>query len=263
MGRGGLRDVSKEITNFDISPDGNRAVLGARGDVFTVPAKHGNVRNLTGTPGVHERDATWLPDGKLIAYISDATGEDEIYIMPQDGAGPATPLTDKADTYKYHPVWSPDSQKLLWSDKKQRLQMVEVKTKAVTLVVQATAWEIGHFSWSPDSQWIAYTKPEDRQMPRIYLYSMGAKATYPVTDGWFASGDPEFSSDGKYLLFTSRRHFAPRYSETEFNYAYFDMEGIDLVTLAKKTPSPFAPKSDEVGAGDGGRGTGDGRGGWG
>ena len=246
VGRGGLREVSKELTSFGISPDGNRAVLGARGDLFTVPAKHGNTRNLTGTPGVHERNAAWSPDGKWIAYVSDATGEDEIYIVPQDGSSPATQLTDKADTYKYHPVWSPDSQKLLWSDKKQRLQFVDVKSKAVALVVQATAWEIGGFCWSPDSAWIAYTKPEERQMPRIYLYSVAAKATHPVTDGWFASSDPTFSADGKYLFFVSERHFAPRFSQTEWNYAYFDMEGIYLVTLAKKTPSPFAPKSDEV-----------------
>ncbi len=245
-GRGGLRDVSKEIADAGISPDGNRAVFGARGDLFTVPAKHGNTRNLTHTPGVHDRDPAWSPDGKWIASISDATGEDEIYIVPQDGSAPPTRLTDKADTYKYRPLWSPDSRKLLWSDKKQRLQYVDVKTKAVTLVAQATAWEIHDYRWSPDSQWIAYTKPEDRQMPRIHLYSVAAKATYPVTDGWFASSDPAFSADGKYLLFVSARHFTPRYSQSEWNHAYFDMEGIYLVTLAKGTPSPFAPKSDEV-----------------
>ena len=87
--------------------------------------------------------------------------------MPQDGSGPATQLTRGGDTYKYHLLWSPDSKRILWSDRKQRLQYVDVKSKAVTLVVQATAWEINDFSWSPDSQWIAYAKPEERQMPRI------------------------------------------------------------------------------------------------
>ena len=98
------KDVGKEVTSYDISPDGQRAVFGARGDVFTVPAKYGNTRNLTQTSGVHERNAVWSPDGKWIAYVSDATGEDEIYIMPQDGSGPATQLTRGGDTYKYRPA---------------------------------------------------------------------------------------------------------------------------------------------------------------
>ena len=246
VARGGLREVGKEVVDFGIAPDGSRAVFGARGDVFTVPAKHGNTRNLTNTPGVHERAATWSPDGKWIAYISDASGEDEIYIMAQNGAAAAVQLTTGGDTYKYRPLWSPDSQRLLWSDKKQRLQMVEMKTKAVTLVAQATAWEISDYQWSPDGQWIAFTKPEERRMAQIYLYSLAEKALHPVTDGWFADSDPAFSADGKYLFFTSRRNFRPQYGQTEWNHVYVDMEGIYLVTLAKGTPSPFAPKSDEV-----------------
>jgi len=238
--------VSKETTSYGIAPDGSRAVFGARGDVFTVPARHGNTRNLTATPGVHERDSTWSPDGRWIAYVSDATGEDEVYVAAQDGSGPAQQLTRGGDTYKYQPLWSPDSRKLLWSDKKQRLQFVEMATKAVTLVAQASAWEISGYRWSPDSQWIAYTKPEERQMSRVYLYSLGTKASHAVTDGWFASQEPAFSADGKYLLFVSRRHFRPLYSHSEWNHAYFDMEGVYLVTLAKGIPSPFAPKSDEV-----------------
>ncbi len=246
LGRAGLREVSKEITSFDIAPDGNRALFGARGDLFTVPAKHGNTRNLTNTPGEHERDPAWSPDGRLIAFISDATGEDEIYVIPQDGSAPPSRLTSNADTYKYQPLWSPDGLKILWSDRKQRLQYVDVKSKAVTPVAQAAAFEINEYRWSPDSRWIVYTKPEVRQMPRIYLYCVEAGTTIPATDGWFASGEPVFSADGKYLLFVSQRHFAPRYSETEWDHACFDMAGIYLVTLAKGTPSPFAPKSDEV-----------------
>ena len=246
LGRAGLREVSKEITSFDIAPDGNRALFGARGDLFTVPAKHGNTRNLTNTPGEHERDPAWSPDGRSIAFISDATGEDEIYVIPQDGSAPPSRLTSNADTYKYQPLWSPDGLKILWSDRKQRLQYVDVKSKAVTPVAQAAAFEINEYRWSPDSRWIVYTKPEVRQMPRIYLYCVEAGTTIPATDGWFASGEPVFSADGKYLLFVSQRHFAPRYSETEWDHACFDMAGIYLVTLAKGTPSPFAPKSNEV-----------------
>lgn len=246
IGRGGLKDVSKEVSNFEISPDGNRALFGARGDVFTVPAKHGNTRNLTGTSGVHERNSKWSPDGKWISYISDATGEDEIWLMPQDGKGQPVQLTSSGDTYKYQPIWSPDSKKLMWSDKKLRLQYVDVATKAITTVAQATAWEITNYSWSPDSKWIAYDQPEEKRMNMVYLYSVEGKKTFEVTDGWFDSFSPMFSSDGKYLFFVSDRTFNPTYGQTEWNHTYSDLSGIYLVTLAKTTKSPFEPKSDEV-----------------
>ena len=246
VGRGGLKNVDDQITNYEISSDGNRALFGARGDIFTVPAQYGNTRNLTGTPGVHDRNSKWSPDGKWIAYISDATGEDEIYVMPQDGSAPGTQLTTKSDTYKYQPLWSPDSKRLLWSDKMLRLQFVDVESKKVTLVAQATAWEITAYAWSPDSKWISYAKPEEEMMTTVYLYSVENAKTTAVTDGWFSSHSPSFSSDGKYLFFVSNRSFSPTYSQTEWNHAYFDMAKIYFVTLAKDTKSPFAPKSDEV-----------------
>lgn len=243
--RGGLRDVSGEITSAEIAPDGSRALFGARGDVFTVPAKHGNTRNLTRSPGVHERNAKWSPDGKWIAYVSDASGEDEIYIAPQDGQGSPTRLTQGGDTYKFEIEWSPDSKKILWADKKQRLQYVEVEGHATKLVAQGI-WELRDFSWSPDSAWIAFTMPQPRQFSIIQLYSVETGETIPVTDSWFASNGPVFTGDGKHLFFVSNRSFSPSYSGTEWNHAYFDMEKIYFVTLAKETPSPFKPKSDEV-----------------
>jgi tricorn protease len=246
IGRGGLRTVSDEVTNFEIAPDGNRALFGARGDLFTVPAKHGNTRNLTATPGVHERNSKWSPDGKWIACVSDASGEDELYLVPQDGKGPRVQLTKGGDTYKYQPLWSPDSKKLLWSDRKQRLQYVDVDSKTVTPVTQATAFEITDYAWSPDSRWIAYANPEEKRMTTIQLYSLDSKKTIEVTDGWFSSFGPAFSPDGNYLFFVSDRSFSPMYGQTEWNHVYVDMARVYLVTLAATTPSPFAPKSDEV-----------------
>jgi tricorn protease len=245
-GRGGLTDVSKNVTNYEISPDGNRALFGARGDIFTVPVKHGNTRNITKTPGVHERDSKWSPDGKWISYISDATSEDEIYIVPQDGNGSPIQLTSKGDVYKYQPLWSPDSKKLMWSDRKQRLLYIDIETKAVTHVAQAAAFEISQYDWSPDSKWITYAKPEVGRMTTVYVYSLDMKRTTEVTDGWFSSYAPSFSSDGKYLFFVSNRSFSPIYSQTEWNHAYLDLAKIYLVTLSKDIKSPFAPKSDEV-----------------
>ena len=246
IGRGGLRDVSKETTSYEIAPDGARALIGARGDVFTVPAKNGATRNLTQSPGVHERNAVWSPDGKWIAYVSDQSGEDEIWIRPQEGSGEPRALTSGADTYKYEIVWSPDSKRIAWTDKLNRLQFVEVESKQVTLAAQSEAFEIRDFVWSPDSQWLAFTKPEVRRFANIYLYGLAQKNQVQVTDGWFDVGSPEFSSDGKYLFFVSERSFNPSYGQTEWNHTYSDMERIYLVTLAAATKSPLAPKSDEV-----------------
>jgi tricorn protease len=245
-GRGGLKKVSQEVTSSDLAPDGNRAVFGARGDVFTVPAKHGPTRNLTRTPGIHERQARWSPDGRWIAYISDATGEDEIYLAPQDGRESASQLTRGGDTYKYELSWSPNSEYLLWSDKKNRLQFIHVKNREVTQVDQASAWEITQFTWSPDSRWIAFTRPEERQFARIALFSIETGEWRHVTDEWFASSDPEFSADGKLLFFVSSRDFRPRYGQTERNHAYFDMERIFFLTLTRDVSSPLKPRSDEV-----------------
>jgi tricorn protease len=245
-GRATLVDVSRSITNYEIAPDGNRALFGARGDVFTVPAKYGPTRNLTHSPGVHERDSKWSPDGRWISYISDATGEDEIWIAPQDGQGPSVQVTKGSDNYKFSPIWSPDSRKILWSDRKQRLLFVDVETKAVTQVAASPVTTIRDYAWSPDSKWIAYTKPEDDGMDRIVLYSLDSKQSVAATDGWFAVADPVFSGDGKLLFFVSARSFNPLYGETEFQHIYTDMAKIYFVTLAKDTKSPLAPRSDEV-----------------
>lgn len=245
-GRQGWVDVSKSITNYEIAPDGSRALFGSRGDVFTVPAKTGPTRNLTRTPGVHERNSKWSPDGRWISYISDATGEDEIYIQAQDGKSAAVQVTKGGDVYKYQPIWSPDSKKLLWSDRKQRLQYVDIDTKVITPVGEAKAFEITDYAWSPDSTWVAFAKPEEKQLGTVYLYSLESKQTTPVTDGWYDSSAPAFSADGKYLYFSSDRSFAPRYGQTEWNHIYLDMARIHFVALAKDTKNPFEPKSDEV-----------------
>ena len=245
-GRAQVVDVSKSVTNFEIAPDGSRALFGARGDVFTVPAKYGPTRNLTHSPGVHDRDSKWSPDGKWICYLSDVTGEDEIWVVPQKGDGPAVQVTKGGDVYKFAPAWSPDSKKIAWADRKQRLHFVDVESKAITLVAEAPAGGLNDFSWSPDSKWIAFNKPEDEGMGRIFLYSLETKQAVPATDGWFAAFGPVFSTDGKVLFFVSARSFNPTYGQTEFTHVYSDMSRIYFVTLAKDTKSPVAPRSDEV-----------------
>ncbi len=245
-GRSMLKDASKFINSFSLAPDGKRIAFDARGAVWSVPAKTGITKRLTQTTGVHDRDVAWSPDGKYIAFISDRTGEDEIWLVNQDGSSEPVQITKNGDTYKYSPIWSPDSKKLLWSDKLLRIQYVDIETKAVTLVSQAKSWEFREYNWSPDSKWITYIYPERRSVSRVYIYELTSKNAYPVTDGWYDASGPVFSSDGKYLFFTSNRDFNPVYSWTEWNHAYTDMTKVYFVTLAKDTPNPFAPENDEV-----------------
>jgi tricorn protease len=247
IGRSTLVDAARHIESVNLAPDGERTVVVARGDVFSVPAKDGTPRNLTKTSNAHERDAVWSPDGKWIAYNSDITGENELYVRSQDGKGDAVQLTNGADTYYYAAKWSPDSKKLAWADRLQRLRYLDVATKAITQVDQDKYGEIEVFNWSPDSKWIAWGRPEENGLPRVYLYSLDTKQQTAVTDNWYGSGEPAFSDDGKYLLLVSARDFKPTFGEEEFINVYRDMERIYLVTLSKETENPLGPKSDEVG----------------
>ncbi len=244
--RPGLQPVSRWFQGVDLSPDGQRATVVARGDVFTVPAKNGPTRNLTQTPGTHERSATWSPDGRWIAYLSDASGEFELYVQAQDGKTPATQLTRDADTYYFLPRWSPDSKQLAWVDRMSRLRVVDVESKKVTPVATNPAGRIWDFAWSPDSRWITWTRNHPQTPSQVMLTRVADGETLEVTDRWYDANSPRFSDDGKWLTFASARDFNPIYSDTEWNHAYQNMERIYLVALAKSTPSPFAPTSDEV-----------------
>ena len=246
-GRSALVDASKHTESVSLAPDGERTIVVARGDLFSVPARNGTPRNLTKTSNAHERDAVWSPDGKWIAYNSDATGENELYVRAQDDKGQPQQITSGADTYYYQPIWSPDSKKLLWSDRLQRLRYVDVGTKVVMQIDQDKYGEIEVYNWSPDSQWITWGRPEENGLPRVYLYSLASKQQTAITDTWYGSGEPVFSDDGKYLLLSSARDFKPTFGEEEFENVYRDMERVYLVTLAKETENPLGPRSDEVG----------------
>ena len=246
-GRAAFVDASKHTETVNLAPDGERAIVVARGDLFSVPMKEGTARNLSKSSNAHERDAIWSPDGKWIAYNSDVTGENELYVRSQDGKGQPQQVTSGADTYYYKPVWSPDSKKLLWADRLQRLRYVDVTSKTVTQVDQDKFGEIQSYDWSPDSQWIAWARPEENDMPRVYIYSLADKKQTAVTDEWYGSGNVAFSDNGKYLLFASGRDFKPTFAEDEFENVYVDMQRVYLVTLAKDTEPPLGPRSDEVG----------------
>lgn len=244
--RNELKDATRFMRSVNPSPDGNRIVASGRGDIFSVPVKEGITRNLTSSSNAHDREGFWSPDGKWIAYLSDASGEYEIYIIKQDGSEPAIQLTSGADTYKFTIRWSPDSKKILWNDKMLRLQYIDIDSKKVTLVDKSKVWEFGSFNWSPDSRWITYSRALENNMGQIMIYNVADGTKHEITDQWFSSDEPVFSGNSKYLIFTSDRTFDPIYSNVEWNYAYENMTKLYLVTLTKDTPSPFAPTNDEV-----------------
>lgn len=244
--RNEMVDGAKFIEGWDLAPDANRMLFISRGEVFTVPAESGITRNLTHSSNAHDRDAVWSPDAKWIAYTSDVSGEDEIYIRSQNGTGDAIRITTNGDVYKYHLMWSPDSKKIMWSDRRQRLQYVDIDSKVITQLESSDVGEYNFYDWSPDSKWICYVRPEWQTNNRVFLYNLATKIASPVTDNWYNSYEPTFTKDGKYLILVSDRDFNPNFSNVEFQIAYQNMSKLYLVTLSKETPSPFAPENNEV-----------------
>lgn len=239
-------DGSKSVSEYKLSTGGKRALLVARGDIFTVPAEKGNTRNLTQTPGIREKYATWSPDGKWIAYVSDKSGEDEVYIMPQDGKGKATRITTDGHCFRFHPVWSPDSKKLLFADKNLKLYYADIESKKVTLIDSAVYWEITDYNWSPDSKWVTYARPAENINYSIYLYNLENKNIVSVTDDFTDDGDPVFDPEGKYLYFLSDRNYNAVLGNVDLSFTVSKSTGIYVVTLQADTLSPFAPQSDEA-----------------
>ena len=238
--------VARNITDFDISPEGKRAVFGARGDVFTVPAKEGSVRNLTRTPGIREKSVAWSPDGRWIVYISDRSGEDELYISPQDGMGKEQQITSGYKGFKYAPAWSPDSKKVAWSDKDCRLWYVDINQKKQVEVDRGKYGEILNYSWSPDSKWLAYDKNDENSYSVVNLYSLTDSKITPVTTSMTNSYAPVFDPDGKYLYFLSDRDFNEVLGNVDFEFANPKTTRIYVVTLRQDEASPFQPLSDET-----------------
>ncbi|MGN6418878.1 MAG: S41 family peptidase [Pseudobacter sp.] len=240
-------DAGKFIQSFSIAPDGKRALFSARGDVFTVPEKNGVTRNLTRSSGANDRSVSWSPDGKWVSYISDQSGEDELYIQKQDGSEPAKAITRGGGSYKFYPSWSPDSKWILLGERSQELYIINVATGAKTSIVKSDAAEIGDYTWAPDSKWIGYTLPgKSRGFDVIKLWNRETKKEITVTDEWYNSGQPSFSPDGKLLYFVSQRDFNPVYSQTEWNHAYVDMSKPYFVRLTNGARSAFQQENDEV-----------------
>ncbi len=241
-----IKDVAPEIRNIELAPDGSRLLASARGDVFSIPVKTGVTRNITASSSAHDRNPVWSPDGNYIAYISDKSGEYQIYLQSAKYKEDEIQLTEFDSGYLYRLKWSPDSKKLMWNDKKLNLNYIDIDTRKITNVHTSIIWEISHYNWSPDSKWIVFSDQDEARVSQIYLYNIESENKTIVTTEWYDSYSPVFSHDGKYLFFVSNRDFNPIYSNTEWNVAYRDMSRVYMLTLRSDVPSPFGLKDDQV-----------------
>ena len=249
--RPGLRKVADLIGGADLAPDAKRAVFDARGDVFTVPAEKGDVRNLTATPGIRERDPVWSPDGARVAYLSDREGEYRLYVRPADGSGGEKRLTGEGEAWPYGMQWSPDSDKLLMSDAAMNLWLVDAGDGGLTRIDRGISDDIRQYDWSHDGSWVAYAKSGENGFRSIWLYDVAKGETHQVTSDFTDDTAPCFDDEGNYLFFASARHFNPTLGGYDLKPIWADMDGLYLMTLRDDVPNPFPPESDEVAVKDG------------
>jgi tricorn protease len=242
-------NASELIDSWHVSPGAKRATVEARGDIWTLPAKNGSPRNLTRTSGVAERDPVWSPDGRWIAYLSDATGEYEIYVTQSDGKGETRQLTSNGTAYRYMDQWSPDSKKLIFHDKSGAFSVLDIETGVDTLV-DKNPQQGGRSStsWSHDSRWIAYdmTQRTPSLHSVIMLYDTESGEKHRVTSGMLNTDSPAFDRKGEFLYYSASINFNPTYSDLpDTTWIYEKPDSIIAVPLLAKTASPLAPESDE------------------
>jgi tricorn protease len=245
-----------DIQNANLSPSGARAVFEAHGEIFTVPGEKGDTRNLTRTSGAAERNPSWSPDGKTIAYFSDASGEYQLYLQEQTGfKAPVVIDLGPNPSFFYGPTWSPDSKHIAYMDKHNRLWVIDVPADAKAPAPKPVLVDQGIYGsfgpdwsavWSPDSKWIAYHRDLVNQARAIFLYSMETKKSTQITDGMSDAFSPAFDLNGKYLYFVESTNDGP-------SHAGIDLSSLDraqttapyVIVLAKDGASPIPPESDD------------------
>lgn len=247
-----VEQVSNLVYGAWISPDAKRVVVEARGELFSVPAEHGYVKNLTNSSGIAERYPTWSPNGKYIAYWSDRSGEYELTVKDMENPSSERKLTAYGKGFRYRPYWSPDSKQLAFIDQSMTLRVYNMETNTTKKVTQNKIW-MNHFnlqnfrvSWSSDSRWLAYPMQSSNSHSAIFIYDTENNAEHQATSGYYSDANPSFDPEGKYLYFTTNRTFRPVYSDMDNSWVYPNSTGIAALCLRKDVPSPLAPRNDEV-----------------
>ncbi len=245
-----IENAERYIQHVSIGRDGNRVIFEARGDLFSVPAENGFVKNLTRSSGSAERHPAWSPDGKSIAYWSDQSGEYELWLSNSDGTAPKK-LTAYGAGYRYNLFWSPDSRKLAFIDKAMQIKIYDVTTRQTVNVDKALRLTHGGLenftcSWSPDSRWLAYHRDMDNYHSSVFIYDYTGKKLNQVTNGYYESYNPVFDAEGKYLFLVTNQSFQPLYSDVDNTFIYPNSGLLGAISLKKTTPAITAPKNDNV-----------------
>ncbi len=242
------KNVSEFIDSMSIDNSGKRALFTARGELFSVPKKNGVTRNLSHSPSSREIDASWSPDGRYIAYMSDASGEYEIYLKDRADNNAVKQLTDNGTIWRFTPLWSADNQKLLFADKNHTLWVLDIASGEQTKIDVARFNENGltEYTWSPNSQDIVYVKNDENRYSSLWHYNLETGQSTRLTDSMTSENNPTFSSDGHYLFFTSERDFNLTFSSYEFDYLYNDATRIYGVAVNDDIHALNKFESDEV-----------------
>ena len=246
-------DMNEHIRSYGISATGQRAVFESRGEIFTVPKEKGDARNISNSPGTHERFPAWSPDGKWISYISDANGNYQLVLRDQEAKDVPVYIPLGKTTFYFQPTWSPDSKKLFYNDSHLNLYYLDIDTRKVVLVDDDklgshTGRTSNHFqpTWSPDSKWIGYIKTLPNTVSALFLYNLNTGEKHQISDGMSAARGPAFSKDGKYLFFTASTNTGLTNSGLHMSaYERPSNYHVYAFILSKDTPSIFAPESDE------------------
>jgi len=242
--------VADHVLDANISPTGARAVFEAHGEILTVPAEKGDARNITNSPAVADHSPAWSPDGKSIAYFSDASGEYALHIKNQDGMGTARAISlGNPPSYFFDPAWSPDSSKITYRDKHLNLWYVDLNNPSPVKIDTDTYFSFGgaiHSSWSPDSRWIAYTKLLTNHMRAVFVYSLDSKKSTQITDGLSDAEYVVFDRGGKYLYFTASTNSGPTKVPLDMSSLGHNVtRSVYVAILRKGIASPLKPESDE------------------